>query len=272
MCPLLRCFRLMPWWLVLTPLTGCVSPELGQQGLSTTAQSRTGLVRTEPHSMLIFGSGPVYAVRMPGVKESRPRQVILEIELLRDGRDATQVYVEDRRIVKAPLYTLATEPMELSELLSPTSEAPQRRFFKAELARGRADRGGLVFLSDLTVKVKNIVYYRATDAEKTPAPSMTYVLFGSGSTLYAMHRLAGASSGFDQLLSVRIEEGVLKADDAKALRGGAVLEVSGRPDRLENAIKEAERFTGFVAIDGRRLPIAGKALKELYREADELKP
>ncbi len=221
------------------------------------------------HGMLLLGDGPVYLAQIPTEGQPHDYQILLEVELLKTGKDPLATYVQDRKITGEKLYTIVPEPILPSELFQPEG-SPARRTFKANAFRGHFEHGGQSFLSDLTIKVKRVVMGKKFDGKTAQKPTLRYFVFGNDRELFAAH-LLDEPTDFEHLLAIRINAGILNDKEAQTVRRGALLNFPAVADRAEDALKAGREVDADVRVGGVFFPVTMQALTDYYLDAQSQK-
>ena len=219
------------------------------------------------HGMLVFGTEEIYLSHLPMFHNPHDYQVILKTKLVKSGVDVHDLYARDRARSGAELYTIVPEPFVLPELFPPPGTIPARRSFRATLFRGHFERGGSPLVANLTVEVENVILARKL-IDETDANSMSYFVFGNEIELFAAHWIQ-AKPDFDQILSVRILEGILTPEQAEKARLGSTLQLT-IDNSAENALGESSGVTGTLVMPGESVDVEFDVLKSEYLEIDEL--
>ncbi|WP_157807312.1 hypothetical protein [Hymenobacter chitinivorans] len=148
--------------------------------------------RPSTHGMLIFGTQQVFASHLPMFHSPHNYQVVLELEL---GDSAQTSYRASRQLFpQETVYTLEPEPFVLPELVQ------QPRPFRATLYRGHFERGGTPIARQLTVRIKQVLYFEQLNPKAHPRPAL--LLLGQGFEQFVVHRVAGRPD-FDQVVQLR---------------------------------------------------------------------
>jgi hypothetical protein len=227
------------------------------------------------HGMLVIGTEPVYLSHLPMFHPPHNFQVLLEARLAKDGTDATGVYRRDRETSGEKLYTLSPEKFALHELVGTAPSHPGRASFGGTLFRGHFERGGDELLSDLTVDVAGVTYFRELEpphhGTATATQDITYICFGAPERRFLAHEITGPPN-FDHILAVRFVD----EDVARMTFPLAPVTIRDREDALEHRMREGETVTGFLfqtigpeGQHGFSTPLAIE--EELYLESEELR-
>lgn len=216
------------------------------------------------HGMLIVGDGPVYLSHLPMFHKPHDYQVLIEVELVKTGIDATALYVQDRKTTGEKIYTAVPETFSLPDLFTP-ADSPVRQSFKATLVRGHFERGGSPILEDVTVKVKKVVFAKKFEKNPDALPELRYFLFGNENELFAAH-IVNKKPDFDHVLSVRVTTGVQSDAQSAAIRAGSLLKVKGAANDVEHAFKEGVDVHG--KIGGADVTI--QVITDYYLETGDL--
>jgi hypothetical protein len=224
------------------------------------------LVIKEPkeiHPMTLLGSGPFYISHNPKFGGVFSYQVIMEVSFQhKDHEHPDDLYVMDRKRTKTNLYTLKPELMAMQELLPLEGKPAIRNTFKASLFRGDYDEGGMPVLHDLQVTVNDVLYYKKFKELGPTLPYLSYFLFGSQRELFAAHIISDFPD-FDQILTLRLEEGIFSEKQSAIIRRGSKLMFPETMNAFPNALGPGT-LGGIVQVHGMGLRVEGEVLEELY--------
>ncbi len=234
------------------------------------------------HNMMLVGENTAFASHLPmfqglnraGTEYVAPHryQVILEVTFSKDGRDVTQLYLDDRkRNPRVKMYTIGpTNEFVLPTLFEPGSQ-PRSNRFMATVFRGHLERRGVPVsgLDSVVVNVRRVIHASRFDPAAQRPQRLSYILFGKGGELFLAHSITRPPD-FDQILSVRVDGHAFTDDE---LARGVGVTVPDRPDDLLRRIRPGESATGAFRISGARQPLnlAIRAGTELYFEEGELR-
>lgn len=233
------------------------------------------------HGQLMVGEGPIYLSHLPMFMFDPRRhehnfQVILEVAIQDDGTDPQGGYVADAREHRGTFYTLRPDEFHMIDLVAPEGGRPPLRSFPGLIVRGHFERGGLALPNlqpasprmppaNVTVHVTRVVYFQAFQPDAAPLAGIEYVLFGSGSQVFAAHVITRPPD-FDQMLAVRFDgEGPTDED----LRQGVRIAIPDRRNAIGDRLGPGER----VEVEARPPATDSfhiEALAEIYLEQGEL--
>jgi hypothetical protein len=236
------------------------------------------------HNMLVVGEHTVFLSHLPmfqDVNATKTRftsphrfQVILEATFTKGAASAQDVYFKDRQDhADVRIYTLNPEPFVLSQVFTPRADGKRLDTFTGTVFRGHLERGGksIAGLQDAPVTVTRIVHAREFDPAVNKPEELEYILFGSGSELFAAHTIAGPPD-FDHVLSIALEGRELtKQELAQDMR----ITITGRKNAAASRLREGQTVAGLLTIGGRP-PSSGSsavrisAAREFYFEEGEL--
>ncbi|MEV6769613.1 hypothetical protein AB0N05_13395 [Nocardia sp. NPDC051030] len=129
-------------------------------------------------------------------------QILLDAELDEKSRHALAA---DRSTGRDDGHTLAVEDCPITDL-DPSRSQP-RTTLHGTLFRGHPGRGGVPIACEVSVTVREVVYYAEIIPEgQDVAEHFTHVCFGRSGKLYLAHRMARRPS-FDQIVAVRLLPG-----------------------------------------------------------------
>lgn len=250
-------------------LSSCQSTEPGTSTTKDDHQHGPAADQPSVHGMLVLGDGPVYLSHLPMFHGPHDYQVLLEVQLVKDGSDPTSLYAQDRRVTGEKVYTLVPEAFSLPELFGPTNGLPQRTSFKAKVYRGHFERGGVQFLSGLTVQVKRVVHAKKFDRNPTALPHSKYFVFGNAGELFGAH-VVNKKPDFDHLIALRISSGILSEVQAEAVRAGVVVDLPSVANDASAAPAEGDSLEGTIDLGQGQQPLNLEVLTSYYLETGDL--
>ncbi|TGE29060.1 hypothetical protein [Hymenobacter metallicola] len=162
--------------------------------------SSTPTDRPSTHGMLIFGTQHVYASHLPMFHSPHDYQVVLELDLSDSAQTAYRA--SQQQFPTETVYTLEPEQFVLPQMVQ------QPRPFRATLYRGHFERGGTAIARQLTVRIKQVLYFQHLSPTVHPQPAL--LLIGQYPEQFVVHRIA-AQPDFDQVAAV------VARGDAKAV-------------------------------------------------------
>lgn len=149
--------------------------------------------RPSTHGMLVFGNTTLYASHLPLFHSPHEYQVILELKC---SKKTLNKFQSDKKHYPAcNTYTIAPETFILPDMLA------QPRPFKIKLYRGHFERGGVLIASDITVEIKQIIYYKKLAPSTPKMPDAAYIIFGNNKEQYAIHTLSNKPD-FEQVIEI----------------------------------------------------------------------
>ncbi|TGE24872.1 hypothetical protein E5K00_06640 [Hymenobacter aquaticus] len=182
----------LPWvlrralWAVLL-LFGGLAAQAQHHSPAPASTDRPGT-----HGMLVFGTTRVFASHLPMFHGPHHYQVVLELTL---SDSAKAVYQASwQQFPGETVYTLEPEQFVLPEMVR------QPRPFRATLYRGHFERGGTPIARQITVRIKQVLYFEQLNPKARPKPAV--LLVGQGFEQFLLHRIAGRPD-FDQVVQLR---------------------------------------------------------------------
>ena len=149
--------------------------------------------RPSTHGMLVFGNTTLYASHLPLFHTPHNYQVILELKCSK--KNLKKFQSDQRHHPACNTYTIEPETFILPDMLA------QPRSFKVKLYRGHFERGGVLIASDITVEIKQIIYYKKLEPSTPKLPEASYIIFGNDKEQYAVHTLSNKPD-FEQIIEV----------------------------------------------------------------------
>jgi len=146
--------------------------------------------------MMIFATEKcrhIYASHLPMFHTPHDYQLIVELSF--DKKDSAAFVLMRQQFPNETVFTLEPEKFVLPAMVAkPTS-------FVATLYKGHFERGGKPFLTNITVSVKEILYFKKLEATLLRQPQLRYLLFGDLSDMFLVH-LIDARPNFDQIIRI----------------------------------------------------------------------
>lgn len=192
--------------------------------------------------MFMLGSGPLYLAHMPIFeREDHHYQLTLEVHL---DAESMKVYLSDRENYPSEAYNLINNAFNQFTLPEVVSGETKRYFASVFRGYSNADGGtpGPMILSNATVFVDRVVYFRAFEPNIPRPLNLTYVLFGSTTQAFLDHYIA-ADLDFQQLLSLSTVPDWLSIAQLKA---GVTVTIVGKPSvpvRCFSPLSSATAYT-----------------------------
>ena len=220
------------------------------------------------HNMFAFGRDTIFLSHLPMFMAPHDAQLLLEVTLEKDGSSLTEVWSSERADhPDERLYTMMPERFALSTLYA--ADPPERSSFRARFFRGHLERGGepIPELSDVTVRITDIVYARRFDQRGRP-DDLTYLLLGRGGELFLAHVISEPPD-FDQILSVELAG---PHPDEEELQAGIRVVFDGRANTAEARLRNEETATARGHVTGAHqfITLEFGDVRELYFEEGEL--
>jgi len=221
------------------------------------------------HNMFAFGRDAVFLSHLPMFMAPHDAQLILEVAL-EDANGSLQVVWSGERANHPDerVYTVMPELFALSTLYIP--DPPARGSFKARFFRGHLERGGEAIpeLTDIEVRIINVVYGRRFDRAAVKPDDLTYFLFGQGDELFLAHAISRPPD-FDQILSVRVLNPPL---DEEEIKHAISVVFPSRPNTAKERVRDgvAGKARGHITGAHQFLDLEIADARELYFEEGEL--
>jgi len=207
--------------------------------------------RPATHGMLIFGTNKIYASHLPIFHSPHNYQVILELDL---DSIAKQKFVADQRShPEFTAYTIEPEKFILPEMIA------NPKPFTANIYRGHFERGGMMIAENVSVKIKQVIYFEKFDRDESKSPGADFILFGNSKEQFAAHHITNKPD-FDQIIQIQTDTALISQH--AAFKTVTFKSADNTPAGISgNAIEIA---------DGKK-KISIILLKQLYLEFDDLK-
>ncbi|GAA4842317.1 hypothetical protein [Algivirga pacifica] len=203
--------------------------------------------RPSTHGMLLFGNHQIYASHLPMFHSPHDYQVLLKLEL--SEMDKEQFLKDKAQHPHWPTYTIAPETFVLPEMIN------NPRPFKVSVYRGHFERGGELLLEEITVKIKEVIYFEKFNSKAEKAKSADYILLGDEQEQFLVHRISNKPD-FEQIIQVKTD---------------AVASLEDQPYRILT-INEAQNSP--IGVSGNRIIVGQdtvQLLEQLYLEFEDLK-
>ena len=169
------------------------------------------------HGMLIFGTQKIYASHLPLFHPPHDYQIILELQL--DDLAKQKFITDQQNHPEYTTYTIEPEKFILPEMIA------SPRPFKVNLYRGHFERGGVQIAADLTVQIRQVIYFKKFTTAETRDAVAGFIVFGDNKERFAVHRISNKPD-FEQIIQVKTEGELLTADKYKLL---TVVEAGNTP-------------------------------------------
>jgi hypothetical protein len=144
------------------------------------------------HGMAMVGTHKIYLSHLPMFHSPHDYQAILEVSLSAEGQEK---YLQSKASSSETLYTLVPESFVLPEMIA------NPKPFKASLFKGHFERDGVEIVSDVTVTITKVLYFRKFWPQVLLPLDTSYLIFGNAQEQFAAHTIT-AKPDFDQLLSI----------------------------------------------------------------------
>lgn len=195
-------------------------------------------------------------------------QIILEVAF--ESPAAHELYVAVRAEDPDALYTAIPQEFDQDALRSSEDLANLER---AMLVRGHFEQGGTAIMPPQTMRVERVVYYHELIPDGEKLPTLQYLLFGSGSDLFAEH-LISVPPDFQQIARMELdtEDSADMARLAEALEEGLFLDLPDRQNTPSARLREGETLQCELALAPDMPPVAVRlqVAAEQYCEEGEL--
>ena len=145
------------------------------------------------HGMLVVGKQKVYLSHLPMFHSPHDYQAILEVELTPEALRAYRLALENST---EKVFTLVPETFVLPQMI----QSP--RPFKADLFAGHFERGGKKIVSQLTVKIKQVVFFKKFQPQAIRPLIGKFIVFGNEHEQFLAHEITKRPD-FDQILELR---------------------------------------------------------------------
>lgn len=146
------------------------------------------------HGMLIFGKEKIYASHLPLFHSPHNYQIILELELT--VADKKKFIGDQQQHPEFTTWTIEPEKFILPDMIA--KPLP----FKVNLYRGHFERGGTAILKQITVNIKQVIYFKKFDTDSVKDSAVSYILFGNNKEQFAVHHISNKPD-FEQIIQVR---------------------------------------------------------------------
>jgi len=276
-----RAWKTMLLPLVIAAAAAPVAAGLAKERPPPSAEARAVQDPPATHNMMLVGETTAFASHLPmfiGLdstgRQYRPPhryQVILEVTFSKDGRDVTQLYLNDRKSHPGEkMYTINPDPFVLPTLFAGDAQ-PRANRFTATVFRGHFERGGreIPGLRGVVVNVRRVIHGGMFDPAIHHPQRLTYILFGRGSELFLAHSITHPPD-FDQILSVRVDGHAFTDDE---LARGVAVAFPNLADMPLQRIRQGQSATGEFHVTGAHqfLNLRIRAGTEFYFEEGELR-
>ena len=207
--------------------------------------------RPATHGMLIFGTNKIYASHLPMLHSPHNYQVILELDLDSIGK---QKFVADQyNHSEFTTYTIEPEKFILPEMIA------NPKPFTANIYRGHFERGGMMIAENISVKIKQVIYFEKFNRGESKSPDADFILFGNRKEQCAAHHITNKPD-FDQIIQVQTDTALIREHASFKtvtfkLTDNTPVGISGNAIEITNGEKK----------------IGITLLKQLYLEFDDLK-
>lgn len=144
------------------------------------------------HGIFMLGTTTLYLCHMPGfTMENHHYQLTLQVHL---DSESMRIYLADKANYPNEVYNLIN--LETDQYTVPDLVTGNVKSYAAEIYRGYANapgntgEPGPVIVSNATVTVDRVVYFRPFNQNIPRPTNLTYILFGDGQEAHLDHYLA----------------------------------------------------------------------------------
>lgn len=197
------------------------------------------------HGMLIFGNEKIYASHLPLFHSPHDYQIILELELI--AADKKKFIADQQLHPEFTTYSIEPEKFVLPDMIA--SPKP----FKVNVYRGHFERGSTALLEQVTVTIRQVIYFKKLNLADVKDTSTKFILFGNSKEQYAAHRLSNKPD-FEQIMQV--SSNIIDANKYELIN--FISDVNAPVGVSGNSIISADNKKIFL-------------LKQLYLEFNDLK-
>jgi hypothetical protein len=146
------------------------------------------------HGMLLFGTTKIYASHLPMFHSPHNYQIILELELNKANK---QLFIKDQqRHPEVATYTIEPEKFILPDMIA------RPHPFKVAIYRGHFERGGEKIAENITVTIKEVIYFKKFNAEESKEEAADFILFGNNKEQFAVHHISNKPD-FEQIIQIK---------------------------------------------------------------------
>lgn len=145
------------------------------------------------HGMLVFGKERIYASHLPLFHPPHNYQIILELEL--DKTAKAQFVKDQQQHPEFAAYTIEPDKFVLPEMIA------NPKPFKVNIYRGHFERGGTLIAKQITVTIKQVVYFKKFDPSEVKASDTRFIVFGNSKEQFAAHHITNHPD-FEQIIQV----------------------------------------------------------------------
>lgn len=178
--------------------------------------------RAAVHGMLLFGENRLYFSHLPMFHSPHNYQVILEVELSRNGPDPKSIYLKDKEMTRSKVYTFVPRPFVLPEVVQRQSP------ITGDIYRGHFERDGELIAWNVTAKISRVIHFRKFKPGTLGPMQLEYLLFGAVPELFMAH-LIWSPPDFDQILSVTTTSTLPREETLNGEIVGFPEESAGKP-------------------------------------------
>ena len=204
------------------------------------------------HGMLLMGMETIYAEHLPMFHQPHDYQIILELEFSK--ADLEQYRTSRLAFPEEFVYTIEPEVFVLPEMVNKT------KVFKANVYRGHFERGGFELLDSISLKIKQVVYYKQFDKDNPRPVDLQYILFGNMKEQFLSH-LISRKPDFHEVLSVKLSD----VKQMKTDKSYQLLVLKERENRVPFSWGKSKAM-----ILGTKRPVSFINHKQLYVEFGDL--
>lgn len=210
------------------------------------------------HGMLLFGNDNLYLSHLPMFHPPHDYQVILKIALSEEAKST--YFTAKKNDPQESVYTIVPEVFSLPDVVL------SGQSFKATIFKGHFERGGVPITEQVSVEISEVVYFKKFEPSAQHPEKATYVVFGSGTELFAAH-LISVKPDFDQIIEVGVHPQLLSALNTSAYIRVEVPSIDGETPLMGSSSFEA------IAYSNTQTPIPLKVFQtggEIYLEFNDL--
>lgn len=160
------------------------------------------------HGMLIFGKEKIYASHLPLFHTPHDYQIILELEL--SAPDQKKFITDQRLHPEFTTYIIEPEKFILPDMIA------KPRPFTVNLYRGYFERGGIKIASNISVKIKQVIFFKKFKAEENKSTTADYILIGNDKEQFLIHHIT-SKPDFEQIIQVKTKPGAFVRNASYAL-------------------------------------------------------
>lgn len=200
--------------------------------------------------MLIFGTEKIYASHLPLFHSPHNYQIILELQL--DDAAKQQFISDQQQHPEAATYTIEPEKFILPQMIATPKP------YTANIYRGHFERGGIKIMENITVQIKQVVYFKKFNVDESKEAAADFILFGNSKEQFAVHHISNKPD-FEQIIQVTANNPLSSADKFIII---TINPAANTPIGVSGNTIEATNNNTAIQLT---------LLKQLYLEFDDLK-